>query len=55
MNENYILLEKDIEGNLFEIGQANSLEELEVIKNNAIKDREDVILTVAKIIEVIKL
>lgn len=55
MNENYILLEKDIEGNLFEIGQANSLEKLESIKNNIIKDREDVILTVAKIVEIINL
>lgn len=55
MNENYILLEKDIEGNLFEIGQAPSLEEIEIIKNNLITDREDVILTVAKVVETVKL
>lgn len=55
MNEKYILLEKDIEGNLFEIGQATSLDEIKIMKTNAIKYREDVVLTIAKIIETTKI
>lgn len=55
MNETYILLEKDIEGNLFKIGQADSLDKIKIMKTNAATDREDVILTVAKVIETMEI
>lgn len=55
MNENYILLEKDIEGNLFKIGQASSIEEINNVKSKLMIDREDVILIVAKVLDETKL